>query len=162
LKRHKYSYTGKSSLINKAILKYGWDNFEIFYFYVPECLLDFFETFLIESFQTLCPKGYNLESGGSRFKRHHENSKKKISIRMSKEKHPLWGTHRSEETKQKLSEQLRIYSDEERACRRKTLMSLRAKTEPIKEWRKHYINQLDQIVKRKERLQRRKNELRKV
>jgi group I intron endonuclease len=157
LRRHRHAYkVPHPSLINKAIQKYGWKNFELFQFEIPNSLLDFFEKSLIEKLHTLSPNGYNLEDGGSLFKHHHEETKKRISASNQKEKHPFWGTHRSQETKKRISEKCRIFTPEESIRRRKFYMATRQKTEKIKQYRKNYVKQSNQIFKRRLRLRRRK------
>lgn len=53
-------------LLNASIRKYGHQNFKLEV--IKECNvneLDYYETYYIESMQTLTPNGYNLTSGGS-------------------------------------------------------------------------------------------------
>ncbi len=68
------------SLISRAIIKYGFDNFSIQTIQVPDdqILLDNIESYLICK-HSIKPIGYNLKTGGSRGK-HSEESKKKMSI----------------------------------------------------------------------------------
>ena len=57
------------SFIDRAINKYGWDNFEKHIFYVPEKLLDYFEIEMIKKLNTLEPNGYNIKEGGANGRR---------------------------------------------------------------------------------------------
>jgi len=61
-----YRKTDGCRLLNNAIRKYGWDNFEREIIW--ECSddqLDFWEEFFIAAFGTLAPNGYNLTTGGN-------------------------------------------------------------------------------------------------
>lgn len=90
-----------------AINKYGWENFE--HFVLMENLTleeaNKYEELFIALFDTANPeKGYNISLGGNNHT-HSEETKKLISEHhadFSKEKHPQWGTHLSEEHKEKL------------------------------------------------------------
>lgn len=93
-------------LVYNAIQKYGWDNIqkEIF-----ECNsleeMDTLEVKLIAKYKTTKRDfGYNLDSGGHANKRHSQETKQKISNSIKGDKHPFFGTHRSETTRKKLSE----------------------------------------------------------
>lgn len=80
-----------------AIRKYGWDNFKQYIFNgIPDELLDYFETELIRKLNTISPDGYNLDSGGCKLKKHHEDTKKKIGESAK-------GRVPSEETRLKIS-----------------------------------------------------------
>lgn len=92
-----------------AIQKYGWKNFdhEIIASNLTANEADNFERLLIEKLNTTNPQfGYNLISGGTKNKRHSEESKEKM--RKAKigvydgEKNPNYGKHHSEETKEKI------------------------------------------------------------
>ena len=103
--------------IEAAIRKYGWDGFEVLtYDGIPEGLLDHAERGMISAISTLKPKGYNLESGGSKLKRQHPESNKKRSEAVSGEKHALYGTHLTEAQKKHISNKLtgRTFSDSHR------------------------------------------------
>ena len=65
-----------NSLIHKAIVKYGEENFkfEILYNNVSEKEAEKLEKELIKEYDTLAPKGYNLAKGGK-----HRGTKQKIS-----------------------------------------------------------------------------------
>lgn len=72
-KRWENHKTGKcnshKSLVHKAILKYGIDNFS--FTVLIECpieKLDFFECYYIRYFDSLAPNGYNLCGGGNKHK----------------------------------------------------------------------------------------------
>ena len=67
--------------IDKSIKKNGINNFSIFLCKdIPIKFLDQFEINMIQKLNTLVPNGYNLESGGNKNKKQHEETKKKISI----------------------------------------------------------------------------------
>lgn len=91
-------------LVYRAIQKYGWENILIETF---ECKseeeMDLLEKDLIAQYNTTNRDyGYNLEDGVHIGKHHSESTKMKISESVKGEKHPFFGTHRSEVTKQKL------------------------------------------------------------
>lgn len=107
----------------RAILKYGWDNFEheIIASNLTKEEANNFEQLLIEKLNTTNPTyGYNCTKGGegcsaskeSKRKmseshkgiRHTEETKKKISESLQGENCYIYGKHLSEETKKKLSE----------------------------------------------------------
>ena len=67
------------SLIGNAIRKYGLPNFSIFLNEVPEQFLDNLECNLIQIYNSLAPKGYNLESGGNKNKHFSEELLLKMS-----------------------------------------------------------------------------------
>ncbi len=113
LKEHERANT--DSLFHKSIKKYGWNNFDKFYFCCPKFLLDFVEKILILFLNSLLYKGYNLESGGNKNKHFSDVSKQKMSesrknlseddrykISISK-----IGSHLSKETKNKISNALK-------------------------------------------------------
>jgi group I intron endonuclease len=103
----------------QAIIKYGWDNFEHFVLLENLTLEEAnkYEKFFIALFDTTnSNKGYNVALGGNNIV-HSEETRKKISEHhadFSKEKHPMWGKHLSEETKQKIREKAlnRRFSEE--------------------------------------------------
>lgn len=82
----------------RAILKYGWDNFEheIIASNLTKEEADNFEKLLIKKLNTLNPNGYNAKDGGSNG-RPSEETKEKMSKSISGKKH-------SEETREKLRE----------------------------------------------------------
>jgi len=75
--------------IYSAIKKYGWENFEIDYYEVPDEELNKHERWMVNLMGTLSPDGYNLKEGGGNGKMSEE-----IKQKMKKP--------RSEETKQKM------------------------------------------------------------
>ena len=97
----------KCTYFQRAIIKYGWNNFEHFILMdnLTQEEANHYESVYIALFDTINPLyGYNLARGGGNHK-HTEATKKKISENhadFSGEKHPLWGKHHSEETKEKL------------------------------------------------------------
>lgn len=93
-------------LIDRAIKKYGWDNFKIDYFKCAEEILDNMECALIALYETTNKeKGYNLESGGNKNKHLSKETKNKISEAHLKNPNRYWlGKHPSEETRQKMSD----------------------------------------------------------
>lgn len=113
---HTHIYTKSSSLIHKAILKYGKDNFiyEVL-FRRHTTFIDVSETVAIKYYNSLVPNGYNLESGGCINKKHCQNTKLKMSISKKGKKilklslvrkgkpHPHKGVPCTAETKLKMS-----------------------------------------------------------
>lgn len=121
-----YSINRKTPYSNNILeedrKKYGIENFETTI--LKECgdeELDKWERHYIEAFDTIYPKGYNLESGGvANFKindvskekmseakigtKHTEEWKKTMSEKLKGEGNPFYGKHHSEATKRKLSE----------------------------------------------------------
>lgn len=93
--QHKKGYT--SSLLHKAILKYGENNFRIGVIF--SCFskddLDEKEMYAIKTLNSLAPMGYNLQTGGSRGLCAESTKEKLRAINLGK-------TH-SDETKKKLS-----------------------------------------------------------
>jgi group I intron endonuclease len=87
--RFKSHKNKKKSLIDQAIKKYGWKNFQTYIFECCEKDLDWLEIELIKILNTMAPFGYNLESGGSLFKHHNSESKNKMSIRKIGNKNPM-------------------------------------------------------------------------
>lgn len=110
--RHRFAYY-RSSLrvkecrrpIERAVVKYGWDSFEKLLFHgIPFSLLDNVESELIERLSSIAPYGYNLDSGGNAQKKQHPDSIRKRSVAMSGDRHPLFGTHLTDEQKKHLSD----------------------------------------------------------
>lgn len=108
------AFNGKTSIMDDAIKKYGWENV------MKEVLIDYgmtkeeaaeAEKFYIKQFKTNDPKyGYNIYEGGFNPSMP-ESTKKKISVsRMGKnygrvgEKAPAYGMRHTEESKRKISE----------------------------------------------------------
>ncbi len=92
----------KAAVIDRAIKKYGWDNFEQFIFPLPMGMLNYFEIEIIKKLNTLVPNGYNVLPGGHlssgmKGKKCSFETKKKMGESQK-------GRHHSEETKKKMSE----------------------------------------------------------
>ena len=94
-----------------AIRKYGWDTFhhEILFTDLPQTDAEQVEIELIAKYHTTDPEhGYNLASGGrvnAGFHRSDEFRKKlseSLKGVLAGENHPMYGKHKSEETKQKI------------------------------------------------------------
>lgn len=106
--RWKRGSTYKGSLhFYSAIQKHGWDQFEhvIFAANLTEEEAKNMEELLIQQLHTQDPEyGYNITSGGDVPISYSKLVKKKISNAVSGEKHPCFGKHLSEETKQRISE----------------------------------------------------------
>jgi len=91
----------------KAIIKYGWNNFE--HFVLKDNLTleeaNEYEEILIALYNTTNPEfGYNIAKGGLNTI-HSEETRRKISEHhadFSGNKHPMWGRHHSEESKEKM------------------------------------------------------------
>lgn len=104
-----------NSLIHMAIVKYGKDSFLCEKIVIVENILaDETETKAIMLYNTICPSGYNLESGGCKNKVMSEESRKKMSVskkgrtpwNKGKKCKPSWnkGVPATEEVKQRLIE----------------------------------------------------------
>lgn len=81
-------------LMNRAILKYGWDNVDhiILYENIDELSAKIIEKELIKKYDLTNQKfGYNVSIGGD------------SGNGLKGEKHPLYGKHHSKETKEKIS-----------------------------------------------------------
>jgi group I intron endonuclease len=100
-----YAHRHSSYLIGKAIAKYGWENFLVESYEYSDETLDEMERLFIREYNSLNPAGYNLDEGGKNFSRT-ESTKKSISLSKSGEKHPNWGKHLSDETREKISSAL--------------------------------------------------------
>ena len=104
-----------NSPINRAICKYGLDNFEIISMTCSEEYLDWMEQEWIKEMNSLVPNGYNLQSGGQLFKHHHAETKRILSNKRKGKNNPMYGKSGllsptfgktkilSEETKKKIS-----------------------------------------------------------
>lgn len=95
--------------IGRAIEKYGWDNFEhiIIFENLIESDAKKLEVLYIAMYETQSDEyGYNLTCGGDGVcgLEWSDESRRKMSIRMSGENHPNFGKHLSLETRQKISE----------------------------------------------------------
>ena len=105
---------------NRAIEKYGWDNFEhiVLFENLSLEMANIIESELIKKYETTNGVyGYNITSGGSNYKMsertkeklrmkavgrtHSDESKEKIR-KYLRENHPMQGKHHSEETKKKM------------------------------------------------------------
>jgi group I intron endonuclease len=113
--------SSKCRAIRGAIQKYGWENFDIEWYDVPDEDLNFYEEMLVALLGTLASNGYNLREGGGSHgkmsaeskkkmseaklgKQHTEETKKKLSEVNSGKKHYMYGKTHTEETKKKMSD----------------------------------------------------------
>jgi group I intron endonuclease len=103
-RQHQHS----NSYIGKAISKYGSDNFDkLLLENIPDEELDYWETYYIQKCNSISPNGYNFESGGNKNKHHHEETKRKLSKKISKTlvgNKRCFGNHLTEEHKRKVSQ----------------------------------------------------------
>lgn len=96
----------KQPAFARAILKYGWNNFqhEVISDNLTKEEADSLEKLLIEKLNAMNPEyGYNCTEGGSNGHLS-EDTKAKISESLKGEKHPRYGKHLSESTKKKISD----------------------------------------------------------
>jgi group I intron endonuclease len=118
--RHKCHGNCKNNkmLINRAISKYGWDNFEKLIFPFSEVYLDKAEQFVIQIQNSIVPNGYNLETGGHDNKHVTEETKKKISAANAGEKNPMFGKtgEKAPSYGKKCPEQSKRVSGEKNPC----------------------------------------------
>ena len=64
--KDRYSGHRRSNqLIGLSIRECGWENFKINNYFVPDCMLDYFEKEMIRKADSIFPNGYNVKSGGS-------------------------------------------------------------------------------------------------
>jgi len=89
-------------VINKAIQKYGVDNFEFeVVLYCDIDSLDYYEKRLISHYNTISPNGYNIDVGG-KDRRIAESTKKKLSNSMKGryvgENNPFYGKTHNEQS----------------------------------------------------------------
>lgn len=113
----------------RAILKYGWDNFEheIVASNLTKEEADNFEKLLIKKLNTLNPNGYNAKDGGSNG-RPSEETREKMSKSMNGKKH-------SEETRKKLREaNLSKHLSEETKIKIRNASKGRCHSEEFKKW----------------------------
>ena len=97
-------YMGSGILIKKAITKYGIENFtkEYLAFCDNEDTLNYLEKFYIKKYNAKeC--GYNLSDGGEGVLNPKLEIREKLSNAHKGEKNPIFGKHRSVETKRKIS-----------------------------------------------------------
>jgi group I intron endonuclease len=87
-------------LIHRAIQKYGLENIkkEIIAF-ADVNYLDDIETYYIVEFNTLCPNGYNIRTGGAKGSRHCAESREKMRQSKLGENNHNYGKPRTEEPK---------------------------------------------------------------
>ncbi len=97
----------KPSIIGRAVLKHGLENFDVSINEAPEELLDNLECSLISLFGSMAPNGYNFDSGGHENKHASDITRKKMSD-LRKGKRPAGltfaGKKHSEKTKSMISE----------------------------------------------------------
>jgi group I intron endonuclease len=89
-------------IVDNAIRKYGKENIQIYIFYCQEEYLDYAETEMIKRRNSICPSGYNLDSGGKVNRHPSIETKNKLSF-AKKGKPSKRGWHHTTETKAKLS-----------------------------------------------------------
>lgn len=95
---------GCTSLVN-AMRKYSPENFKIELIEeIPDEQLDEKEIYYINLFNSLCPNGYNIQTGGNKGKQHCEESRERMRQAKLGDKNPNFGKPRDDETKQKISE----------------------------------------------------------
>ena len=93
------------SLVYKAIQKYGFDSFDVTILKACEVeKLNDWEVYFIREYETLCPKGYNIRTGGGQGSLHCEESRKRMSEAKKGCKNHNYGKPRSDTTKQKISQ----------------------------------------------------------
>ena len=126
-------YLGSGIVLTKAIEKYGRNNFkkEILYISSSEEENCKMEQYFIKKFNATEDKNfYNIASGGQGgyatqgySLKERQKINKKISEANSKENHPMYGKHHSEETKEKLRKaSLAYWTKEKRKERSKQYM----------------------------------------
>lgn len=108
------NYLGSGNSITEAIKKYGKENFKRIILHISKNYEDNcqWEKFYIEKYNAVADKNfYNIHEGGSGgntragwSKEQLEQYKKERSLASMGEKNPRYGTHLSEETKQKIRE----------------------------------------------------------
>ena len=92
-------------IINKAIKKYGVENFSYQTWEVPNEQLNMTEMSIIKQFNTKIPNGYNMTDGGlgGGGWQHSEEAKNKMSDRCKGNKNHFYGKKHTEENKIKMS-----------------------------------------------------------
>ena len=118
-RRHKEHIRHNKSPLEKAMQKYGEENFEIIILkenIASQCLLNLFECYYIKKYNTVTEnkKGYNISDGGfngnpyaGKTKEEMKEIRRKISENhadFSGENHPMYNKHHTEEAKRKMSE----------------------------------------------------------
>lgn len=117
MSHHKNDDPAHNTILGRAIVKYGWNNFE--YIIIEECenkdLLLEKEIYYIKYFNSLTPNGYNMTVGGEKMfgennpfygKTHSKETKKLLSKKASKrigELNPFYNHKHSEDTKKTIS-----------------------------------------------------------
>lgn len=85
-----------TSVIKRAILKYGWDAFDYEpLIYCTENMLNTYEINAIKVYDCIAPNGFNLETGGGNYSVHEDTKQKLRQQRL--------GNQASEYTKHKMS-----------------------------------------------------------
>ena len=131
--------------LNRAIRKYGIENFEIKILaenIISQEKINEYEIFFIKRYKTLkTQNGYNIASGGhngntyaGKTEEEIDEIKRKISEKLSGKNHPNYGKHHSEETKQKMKE---AWNDE-----RKQKISEKMKGKPKSEEHKRKLSEV--------------------
>jgi group I intron endonuclease len=92
--------------IYRAIQKHGWDNFDKYWYEVPDEDLNDHEELMVEVLGTLVPDGYNLREGGGNGGKMCEEVKQKMSESRTGDKNHMFGKSHTDEAKQKMSESL--------------------------------------------------------
>jgi len=105
-KRYQKHCNSHNTVISKAITKYGVENFTVEEIDRASTReeLDEKERYWIRCYNSQVPNGYNLESGGTKYKEISETTREKLVESHKGEKAPWYGKHLTEETKRKLSE----------------------------------------------------------
>ena len=104
-KKNGSGYLNRDTYFAKAIIKYGWNNFnhEIIATNLSAEQASEMEIALIEKYNSTNPEfGYNYEKGG--LCNNEYMRRKKISSSIVGENHPFFNRHHTEETRRKLSE----------------------------------------------------------
>ena len=98
-KRHQRKSSGCVA-ISGAIKKYGWENFVIDYYEVPDEELNKHERWMVNLMGTLSPDGYNLKEGGGNGKLSEETKRRQREAQLGEksymfgrtgENHPRFG-----------------------------------------------------------------------
>ena len=104
---HLFNMKNKKYAIGCALNKYGVDNFNKHKYIIPNNMLDYFEIELIKRLNTVAPGGYNLTSGGNKYKEVSDETRNKISKankgKITGKKHHMYGKKMPKETREKVS-----------------------------------------------------------
>lgn len=97
--------TGNKGYLDRAIQKYGWENFAhiVLEENVPREMLDEREIFWIALLKTKKPNGYNLTDGGGGNSGISDETRARLSARFSGKNNPMYGKHHTKETRAKMS-----------------------------------------------------------